>query len=154
VPGRARPPHRAATGHRTYQIGDVTERVGLSLRTVRYYEEVELVVPSDRTAGGFRLYAESDIERLIMARELKPLGFSLDELREMLDLIEAQERGAGLTSAQRATLSEYSARATERYDKLRDQLAAADRIARRMRRAPEDGAKRGVGSGRSGARRR
>lgn len=129
---------------RTYQIGEVTERVGLSLRTVRYYEEIGLVVPSDRTAGGFRLYAESDIERLIMAKELKPLGFSLDELREMLDLIEARERGTELTSAQLATLSEYSARATERYDKLRDQLAAADRIARRMRRALDADTRAGI----------
>lgn len=139
---------------RTYQIGEVTERVGLSLRTVRYYEEVGLVVPSDRTAGGFRLYTESEIERLIMAKELKPLGFSLDELREMLDLIEARERTGELTSAQRATLSEYSARATERYDKLRDQLAAADRVARRMRRALNDEAKSGTADGRSVARRR
>lgn len=139
---------------RTYQIGEVTERVGLSLRTVRYYEEVGLVVPSDRTAGGFRLYTESEIERLTMARELKPLGFSLDELREMLDLIEARERTGDLTSVQRATLSEYSARATERYDKLRDQLAAADRIARRMRRALEDEATSGMADGRPVARRR
>lgn len=139
---------------RTYQIGEVTERVGLSLRTVRYYEEVGLVVPSDRTAGGFRLYTESEIERLIMAKELKPLGFSLDELREMLDLIEARERTGELTGAQRATLSEYSARATERYDKLRDQLAAADRIARRMRRALDDEATSGAADGRSVARRR
>jgi DNA-binding transcriptional MerR regulator len=76
---------------RTYQIGEVTDRVGLSLRTVRYYEEVGLVAPSDRTAGGFRLYTEVDIERLIMAKELKPLGFSLDEVRTVLDLVTTAE---------------------------------------------------------------
>ncbi|MDP9021544.1 MAG: MerR family DNA-binding transcriptional regulator, partial [Actinomycetota bacterium] len=48
----------------THQIGEVADRVGLSLRTVRYYEEVGLIEPSDRTAGGFRLYTDDDISRL------------------------------------------------------------------------------------------
>lgn len=122
---------------RTYQIGEVAERVGLSLRTVRYYEEVGLVVPPERTSGGFRLYTDADIERLTMARELKPLGFSLDEVREILDLIEAREAGEPLTDEQHATLANYTAQATERYERLRDRLAAADRIARRMRRNAE-----------------
>lgn len=124
---------------RTYQIGEVTERVGLSLRTVRYYEEVGLVVPPERTAGGFRLYTEDDIERLIMAKELKPLGFSLDEVRTMLDLITQAEGDQNLTPDQRTTLAEFAARAGERYDKLRSQVAAADRIARRVARAADRG---------------
>jgi MerR family transcriptional regulator, copper efflux regulator len=120
---------------RTYQIGEVTDRVGLSLRTVRYYEEVGLVAPSDRTAGGFRLYTEVDIERLIMAKELKPLGFSLDEVRTVLDLVTTAEEGQDLTPEQRTTLAQFAALAGERYDKLRAQLAAADRVARRVARA-------------------
>jgi MerR family transcriptional regulator, copper efflux regulator len=124
---------------RTYQIGEVTERVGLSLRTVRYYEEVGLVVPSDRTAGGFRLYTESDIERLIMAKELKPLGFSLDEVRTVLDLVTTAEQDQDLTPEQRTTLAQFAALASERYDKLRAQLAAADRVARRVARAADRG---------------
>lgn len=125
---------------RTYQIGEVAERVGLSLRTIRYYEEVSLVVPPERTSGGFRLYTDADIERLTMARELKPLGFSLDEVREILDLIEAREIGKTLTDEQHAALANYTAQATERYERLRDRLAAADRIARRMRRTSEQSA--------------
>lgn len=124
---------------RTYQIGEVTERVGLSLRTVRYYEEVGLVVPPERTAGGFRLYTEDDIERLIMAKELKPLGFSLDEVRTILDLITRAEGDEDLTPEQRTALAEFAARAGERYDKLRSQVAAADRIARRVARAADRG---------------
>lgn len=124
---------------RTYQIGEVTERVGLSLRTVRYYEEVGLVVPPERTAGGFRLYTEDDIERLIMAKELKPLGFSLDEVRTILDLITQAEDDEDLTAEQRTALAEFAARAGERYDKLRSQVAAADRIARRVARAADRG---------------
>ena len=43
------------------QIGEVAERTNLSLRTIRYYEEVDLVPPSARTPGGFRLYTEADV---------------------------------------------------------------------------------------------
>lgn len=119
---------------RTFRIGEVAERVGLSLRTVRYYEEVGLVAPSDRTAGGFRLYTEADIERLIMAKELKPLGFRLDEVRTIVDLTERGEAGVELTTSERHELAQFAARASERYEKLRSQLAAADRITRRVSR--------------------
>jgi DNA-binding transcriptional MerR regulator len=122
---------------RTYRIGEVTERVGLSLRTVRYYEEVGLVIPSDRTAGGFRLYTEDDIERLIMAKELKPLGFSLDEVRTVLDLVATAEEDRDLTPEQRTTLAQFAALSRERFEKLRAQLAAADRVARRVARAAD-----------------
>lgn len=80
---------------------------------------------------------DADIERLTMARELKPLGFSLDEVREILDLIETRETGETLTDEQHAALANYTAQATERYERLRDRLDAADRIARRMQRNTE-----------------
>jgi DNA-binding transcriptional MerR regulator len=58
------------------QIGEVAERTALSLRTIRYYEEVGLVPPSARTQGGFRLYTEADVERLLLVKRMKPLEFS------------------------------------------------------------------------------
>src|SRR5690348_10590123 len=45
----------------TMQIGEVADRIGLSLRTIRYYEEVGLITPSARSPGGFRLYTEDDV---------------------------------------------------------------------------------------------
>ena len=65
-----------------HQIGEVAERVGLSLRTVRYYEEKGLISPERRTDGGFRLYTDENIARLLLIMQMKPLGFSLDEMRE------------------------------------------------------------------------
>ncbi len=69
------------------QIGALAERVGLSLRTVRYYEEVGLVEPAARTTGGFRLYTPEQEERLRIVKSMKPLGFTLDEMRDFIQLI-------------------------------------------------------------------
>lgn len=66
------------------RIGGVAERTGLSFRTIRYYEEIDLVVPSGRTKGGFRLYTETDVERLLLVKAVRPLRLNLDETREML----------------------------------------------------------------------
>jgi len=68
-----------------HQIGTVADRVDLSLRTIRYYEEIGLVIPSGRTEGGFRLYTESDIDRLLLVKSLKPLGMPLEMISELLD---------------------------------------------------------------------
>ena len=70
----------------TFHIGEVASRTSLSLRTVRYYETVGLVTPSGRTEGGFRLYTESDVQRLLLVRALRPAGLSLEELQELLTL--------------------------------------------------------------------
>lgn len=70
------------------QIGEVAEHTGLSLRTIRYYEEVGLVVPSARSQGGFRLYTEPDIDRLQLIKRMKPLGFQLEEMREVLAVLD------------------------------------------------------------------
>jgi DNA-binding transcriptional MerR regulator len=72
----------------THQIGEVAERVGLSLRTIRYYEEVGLVTPSGRTQGGFRLYTDDDVERLRLIKQMKPLEFSLEDMRSLLTLLD------------------------------------------------------------------
>ncbi|WP_159055930.1 MerR family transcriptional regulator, partial [Thermobifida fusca] len=70
------------------QIGEVAERTGLSLRTIRYYGEVGLVVPSARSKGGFRLYTESDVARLLLIKQMKPLGFSLEQTRDLLGVLD------------------------------------------------------------------
>lgn len=70
-------------------IGAVADDVGLSLRTIRYYEEVGLVRPSGRTPGGFRLYNSDDVARLKLIKRMKPLGYPLEEMARLLNLVDA-----------------------------------------------------------------
>ena len=80
---------------RSYRIGDMAERVGVTTRTIRYYEELGLLgTASARTKGAHRLYSEADIarlEELIRLRDL--LGLTLEEL---VALAEAEEARAAL----------------------------------------------------------
>ncbi|MCW2978043.1 MAG: MerR family transcriptional regulator [Actinomycetia bacterium] len=83
------------TQDRSYRIGEVAERVGVTTRTIRYYEELGLLgTAAARTKGAHRLYTDADItrlEELIRLRDL--LGLSLEEL---LELAEAEEARAAL----------------------------------------------------------
>lgn len=73
------------------QIGEASERSGLTQRTLRYYEEKGLLEPPTRMEGGFRLYSDGDLERLERIKQLKELlGFSLAEVKEMLDADEVR----------------------------------------------------------------
>jgi MerR family transcriptional regulator, repressor of the yfmOP operon len=78
---------------RSYRIGDVAERVGVTTRTIRYYEELGLLgTASARTKGAHRLYSEADIarlEELIRLRDL--LGLTLEELVALAEAEEARE---------------------------------------------------------------
>jgi MerR family copper efflux transcriptional regulator len=118
------------------QIGQVAERVGLSIRTVRYYEEMGLLVPTARSQGGFRLYTDENISRLEIIKQMKPLGFSVEEMRELLDIRDHLGRD-GLEPAERTTLSlrlvNYVAATEEKYERLRKQVAIAEAFAASLR---------------------
>ncbi len=68
------------------QIGDVAERTALSPRTIRHYEEVGLLPEAERSAGGFRLYSEDAVARLLLITRMKPLDFTLEEMRDLIEL--------------------------------------------------------------------
>ena len=119
------------------QIGEVAERVGLSLRTVRYYEEMGLLTPKDRTEGGFRLYTEDQVERLGLIKQMKPLGFTVQEMRDLLDASDALDDASAGEDAREAAaerLREFAAAAGGRVDELRTQLERAEDFAKLLRR--------------------
>ncbi|MFV2021926.1 MerR family transcriptional regulator [Micromonospora sp. LOL_023] len=110
------------------QIGEVAERTGLSLRTIRYYEEVGIVEPSARSQGGFRLYTDDDVDRLRVVKRMKPLEFTLEQTRELLGILDRlADPGPQPTDPERTALlvklREYHAAADTRKAALQAQLA-------------------------------
>ena len=76
-----------------YQIGEVCQRTGLTQRALHYYDEIGLLVPSERLTGGQRLYTAVDLERIERIKSLKlMLGLSLSEIKRLLDADEARAR--------------------------------------------------------------
>lgn len=66
------------------RIGDVAKQTGITLRTLRYYEELDLIEPDNRTKGNFRLYSPAVIQRVQLINSLKKLDFTLEEIRDIL----------------------------------------------------------------------
>lgn len=127
------------TERRQMQIGEVAERTGLSLRTIRHYEEVGLVIPSARSKGGFRLYTEADVERLMVVRRMKPLDFSLEEMRDLLDITDRLADGGDPPAGEererlRERLDSYHKVADARCETLRARLEMAEDFAATLRR--------------------
>ena len=108
-------------------IGDVADRTGLSLRSVRHYEDVGLLPTADRSPGGFRLYTGDAVERLLVVKQMKPLEFSLEQMRDLLDA--QDELAAGPGAARRDelkdTLAGYRLLVAQRAARLEERLAAA-----------------------------
>lgn len=113
------------------QIGEVAQRTELSIRTVRHYDEVGLVTPSARSVGGFRLYTETDIERLLVIRRMKPLDFTLAEMKQLLESLDTLSDGASDVDARAsaaAFVRQCHAKAEESCSNLRRQLAYAEEL--------------------------
>ncbi len=71
------------------QIGDLAKQLGITTRTIRYYEEIGLMGPSKRVGTGARLYDRDDIRRLKFILKLKELGIGLKEMQELADNFDA-----------------------------------------------------------------
>jgi len=114
---------------RMMHIGELSERTGLSLRSLRHWDEVGLLPPSGRTDGGFRLYSEGDEARVLFIRRMRPLGFTLDEMREIAEAMDASPADpmAGLTPERAAW---FRAETEERRARLARDLAFAEEFQR------------------------
>jgi DNA-binding transcriptional MerR regulator len=72
-----------ATSVGGYRIGEIAERLGMTERTIRYYEELGLLESVKRVDGGRRIYTDDDVRRLKFIQKLKVLGLSLQEMHEL-----------------------------------------------------------------------
>lgn len=75
-------------------IGKAADRAGLPTKTVRYYADIGLVLPSSRTQTGYRNYDISSIKKLIFVKRARSFDFSIKECRELLGLYEEKNRSS------------------------------------------------------------
>ena len=71
---------------RSFTIGVLARSAGTRVETIRYYERRGLILPTGRTPSGYRLYDEDSLKRLLFIRHAKELGFTLEEIKELLKL--------------------------------------------------------------------
>ncbi len=119
----------------TMHIGELAERTGLSTRTVRHYDDVGLLHPTGRTEGGFRLYSDDDLQRLLVIRRMKPLGYSLEQMAELLGILDGLQTADGPERDRLQTeLDAYVADTEDRRAKLARNLDWADEFLGILRR--------------------
>lgn len=68
------------------QIGDMAKKANTSIRTLRYYEELGLLFPAERSSGGFRRYNKEDFNKVLAIQRLKALGLALSEIKELFTI--------------------------------------------------------------------
>lgn len=107
-------------------IGEAASRLGVSERALRYYQQIGLLTPSARTAGGLRRYSLGDLERVGRIRELQDLlGFNLDEIRSVLA---TEDRRQHL----RAEYQQPETSPTRRRELIEEGLALQDDLLRQV----------------------
>ena len=101
-----------------YPIGEMSRRSGVNIETIRYYERIGIMPEPARSAGGQRHYGSGELKRLVFVRQSRRLGFSLNEIRALLKLVDADT----LTCAQ------VHARTIEHLADVRQKLADLRRM--------------------------
>ena len=95
-----------------FSIGKLAESAGVAIDTVRYYERNGLLNPAGRLASGYRRYGEAELKRLRFIRRAKALGFSLEDIRALLEL-SAERNVAKVKRAAQLKLADIEARIAE-----------------------------------------
>jgi MerR family transcriptional regulator, Zn(II)-responsive regulator of zntA len=98
------------------QIGELAKQAGISVRAIRYYEELGLIRPQKRSRGGFRLYGPEIQKRLSVIHFLKEMGLSLTEIRQILL---AKGAGGGDRSTVRFLIKAFNEKLALLEDKIR-----------------------------------
>ena len=106
-----------------YKISDAARRAALTVKTVRYYADIDLVKPEGRSAAGYRLYEEADIAKLGFIGRERRYSFSIEQCRELLSLYEDDQRPSA--EVKRITLEKIDEIDSKLVDlqELRDELS-------------------------------
>lgn len=104
-------------------IGSVAERCGMPPKTIRYYEDIGLIQPAERRANGYRTYSAVDARELKFIQRARGLGFSVEEVRELLDLWRDKTRPSIAVKAVATRHLEALDRKIEEFKSMRRTLA-------------------------------
>jgi MerR family mercuric resistance operon transcriptional regulator len=110
------------TASEKLRIGQLSAQVGCNIETIRYYERIGILPPPPRTANGYRLYDGSQRTRLVFIRRARELGFTLDEVRGLLTLVDGG----------RYTCGEVQALALAHVAEIRRKIADLERLERAL----------------------
>jgi len=120
-----------------FTIGALARLADVAVDTIRYYERERLLPPPRRTAAGYRMYAKSDVQRIGCIRRAKELGFTLDEIRDLLRLESDLDHG----------VEAIKQRAQQRLDAINQQIAqlagVRDRLSQLVAACPGSGEPQG-----------
>lgn len=114
------------------KIGDFARLADTNLRTLRYYEEVGLIMPAGRSQGGFRYYRATDINRVRMIRDLQDLGLHLDRIRELISARQPGEPRERFIDRMRQALDEQDRMLSERVRLLERQREKVSQALRKI----------------------
>ena len=119
-----------------YRIGELAQRIGLTERTIRYYEELGLLDSVKRLEGGQRVYTDDDVRRLRFIQKLKMLGLSLQEMLELERLYRRHGSNREVLPRLVELLDSHIATTDERMSELgalRDEIRSyREHVARRL----------------------
>ena len=94
------------------KIGQLSKQADCKIETIRYYEKIDLLPEPSRTEGGYRIYTDNHLKRLVFIRRSRELGFAIEEIRTLLRLVDG---GA-------YTCSDIKAIAMEHMDDIRQKI--------------------------------
>jgi DNA-binding transcriptional MerR regulator len=110
------------------RIGELAQQAGVTTATIRYYERAGLLPKPPRTTAGYRLYSDREGEELVFVRKAQGIGFSLDEIRDLLRL----SRNGTAPCSRVLTLAEEHLRAVD--DRIRELQTFRKELASAVRR--------------------
>jgi MerR family transcriptional regulator, copper efflux regulator len=114
------------------KIGELAQRAGVNVQTIRFYEREKLLPPPARTRSGYRDYGASDLDRLIFIQDCQRLGFTLADTCEVLEFHRMWSSPADTEKLKPAAQRKLLATAAKRLQAIDEKMAILTRLRRGM----------------------